>query len=64
MRKAYNLVRGVGYVCGITAVLMIMWGGRGDPGSGPGMAQIGYLLLVVMFVLFSVSYVLYAMMRR
>lgn len=55
MRRAYYVVRGISYACGIAAVLMVLSGWRPD---------IGYLLLLTMFVLFCVSYVMYALLRR
>lgn len=64
MRKAYYLIRGISYVCGIAAVLLILWGGRGDSGYATEIGQIGYALLAIMFALFCVSYVLFALMRR
>lgn len=64
MRRAYYLIRGISYVCGVSALLLIMWGGRGESGYARELAQVGYLLLLVMFVLFCVSYVLYALIRR
>lgn len=64
MRRVYYLIRGIGYVCGIAAVLLILWGGRGEAAYGRELSQIGYVLLLVMFLLFCASYVLFAAMRK
>ncbi len=63
MKRAYSLIRGVGYACGIAAVLLILGSGRGEGDASRLMEQIGYLLLLVMFVFFAASYVLYALIR-
>ena len=60
MQKCYFWIRAVAYVCGLAAVLLIIAGGQRDT----TLTQIGYSLLVIMFVLFCLSYVLYAMIRR
>lgn len=64
MRKAYYIIRGISYTCGVAAVLLILWGGQGQSGYGSEIVQVGYLLLLLMFLLFCVSYVLYAFLRR
>ncbi len=55
MTRAYLVIRVISYVLGIAAVVMILGNWRPD---------IGYLLLLLMFVLFACSYVLYALIRR
>jgi ABC-type Na+ efflux pump permease subunit len=61
IRKLYSSVRWVAYGCGLIALLLITAGNRG---AADWTLQAGYLLLIVMFVLFSISYVLFAMLRR
>jgi hypothetical protein len=61
IRRLYSSVRWVAYGCGLVALLLIMVGNRG---AASWMLQAGYLLLILMFVLFSISYVLFAMLRR
>jgi len=61
IRRFYSGVRWVAYGCGLVALILITLGNRGAPAWT---LQAGYLLLIVMFVLFSISYVLFAMLRR
>lgn len=57
LQQVHFWIRMAAYVIGIAAVLLIL--------SGRERAyQAGYLLLLVMFVLFCASYVLYAFIRR
>ncbi len=62
MRRAYFIVRMTSYGCGLLAVLLIVAGS--EAGRTAWMVQTGYLLLLAMFLLFGVSYVLYALIKR
>lgn len=64
MRRIYYLLRGIAYTCGVAAVLMILWGRRSDAGFAPELLQAGVLLMVLTFVLFTISYLLFALLQR
>jgi hypothetical protein len=61
LRKIYSGVRWTAYGCGLAGVLLIT---LGNQGGGDWSLRVGYLLLVGMFILFSISYVLFALLRR
>ncbi len=64
MRKLYIIVRAISYVCGLAALILILYGRPAEVNEPHWATQAGYMLLLVMFSLFCVSYVLYAIMRR
>ena len=62
MRKLHMAIRLISYACGLTALTLIMIARTAD---GPvWLGQLGFWLLLVMFGLFCVSYVLFAIRRK
>lgn len=58
LRRAYFFARLAGYLCGIAGALLMFWGRRRAGGGAAAVAGIGAALLIVMFLLFAVSYAL------
>lgn len=58
----YSILRLVAYGCGITGLALILVARR-TAGPGMGLAEVGFLLLVVMFVCFVISYFVYFIKR-
>ncbi len=56
MKKAYIAVRLISYVCGLIGVVLVI---QGDAEA----QQVGYMLVLLMFLLFCASYVLYALIK-
>ncbi len=62
IRKLHFAIRMISYACGLTALLLIM---IARTANGPvWLGQLGFWLLLVMFGLFCVSYVLFAIYRQ
>ncbi|MBU0679272.1 MAG: hypothetical protein KJ626_14315 [Verrucomicrobia bacterium] len=58
MKKAHFILRITGYVSGLLGLLLLVVG-RNISGSSENLASIGAGLLVLMFVTFALSYVVY-----
>ncbi len=64
MKKAYTIIRGLSYACGISALLLILLSRGGTGEHTETILLIGYTLVAAMFLLFCVSYVLFILMRQ
>lgn len=64
MRKLYTIVRMISYACGLAALILILYGRPAEVNESHWATQAGYMLLLIMFSLFCVSYVIYGIMRR
>ncbi len=62
LNTLYSILRVVAYVCGITGLALIFTARR-TAGPGLGMAEVGYILLIIMFGCFLISYLLYFIKR-
>ncbi len=58
----YSTLRMAGYAFGVGGLVLILMARRSE-GLGTGVAQAGFILLVAMFVCFTVSYAVYFMRK-
>ncbi len=57
-RQIYLYVRLAGYLCGVAGALLIFWSRRAAGRAAANAGGVGAVLLIVMFLLFAVSYAL------
>ncbi len=62
LKTLYSIVRLVAYVSGIAGLVLILVARR-TAGPGIGLAEVGFILLVIMFVCFVISYFVYFIKR-